>query len=69
MMVEFAESVVDPRANELLCVALEGKGAFRRFKSVLRRVGIEDEWYAFKHKALVNLAKEWCERNGLEYAE
>ena len=32
IMVSFAETVTDPRANELLCVALEGRGAFRRFK-------------------------------------
>ena len=67
MMVDFAETVSDPRKNELLCVALEGRGAFRRFKDTLPRVGLEEQWYAFKHKAYVEVAREWCEENNLEY--
>lgn len=34
-MVEFADSVTEPRLRELLEVALDGRGAFRRFKNVL----------------------------------
>jgi len=67
IMVEFAESVTEPRANELLCVALEGRGAFRRFKDTLHRVGLAEEWYAFKRKAYMEIAKRWCDDNGIEY--
>jgi len=49
IMVEFAEVISDPHKCEMLCVALEGKGAFRRFRDTLGRVGLKDEWYAFKH--------------------
>jgi len=52
---------------ELLCVALEGAGAFRRFKDTLYRVDLTDEWYAFKHKAYIEVAKRWCEENGINY--
>ena len=69
IMEDFAESITDTRANELLCVALDGKGAFRRFKDTLRRVDLEEAWYAFKRKAYVELAREWCEENGIEYVE
>ena len=69
IMADFAESVPDPRANELLSVALEGKGAFRRFKDTLHRVGLADEWYDFKHKAFVDIAREWCEENEIEYID
>ena len=68
-MVSFAANVADRRANELLRVALEGKGAFSRFRNTLYRVGLEKEWYAFKHKALVEIAREWCEDNGIPYEE
>ena len=34
-MVEFAETVADRRLREKLDVALDGRGAFRRFKDVL----------------------------------
>ena len=67
MMVEFVETVTDPHKNEILSVALEGKGAFRRFKDTLHRVNLIDEWYAFEHQAYVEIAREWCEENGIEY--
>ena len=69
IMVDFAETVSEPHKNELLCVALEGRGAFRRFKDTLHRVDLTDEWYAFKHKAYVETAREWCEENEIEYVD
>jgi aminoglycoside 6'-N-acetyltransferase I len=66
-MEDFADTVSDLRKNELLYVALEGRGAFRRFKDTLHRVGLSDEWYTFKHKAYVGIAREWCRENGIEY--
>ena len=69
IMVDFVDMVGDPSANELLSVALEGKGAFRRFKDTLHRVGLTGEWYAFKHKAYVEIVREWCEENGIAYME
>ncbi len=35
LMVEFAGSVSDPRLRDLLAVALDGRGAFGRFKRIL----------------------------------
>lgn len=67
MMTRFAEAVTDSRANELLCVALEGRGAFRRFKETLHRVGKAEEWYAFKREAYIDLAREWCDDNNIPY--
>ena len=67
MMTRFAEAVTDPRANELLCVALEGRGAFRRFKDTLHRIGKMDGWYAIKREAYIDLAREWCDDNGIPY--
>jgi len=67
IMSDFADSVTDERKNELLNVALEGRGAFRRFKDTLPRVDLEDEWYAFKREAFIRIAQEWCEVNGIKY--
>jgi len=69
IMEDFTDTVTDPRKNELLSVTLEGRGAFRRFKDTLRRVGLADEWYDFKHKAYVGIAREWCEENDIEYID
>jgi len=52
-MVEFAASVGDPRLRELLEVALDGRGAFRRFKDVLARWPQERaRWFAFHDECL-----------------
>ena len=67
IMVRFTETVTNPRINELLCVALEGRGAFRRFKDTLHRVGLVDEWFAFKRDAYIDIARVWCEENGIPY--
>lgn len=67
IMEDFIDIIADPRKNELLSVAIEGRGAFRRFKDTLHRVGMTDEWYAFKNKAYIELARAWCEDNDIEY--
>ena len=67
IMEDFVNTVSDPHKNELLCVALEGAGAFRRFKDTLYRVDLTNEWYAFKRKAYIEIAKWWCEKNGIKY--
>ena len=67
MMVDFAAGVTDPHTRELLSVALDGKGAFRRFRDVLDRTGLTDEWYAFRHDAYVIIVREWCEDHGIPY--
>lgn len=69
IMADFAATVTDPHANELLCVALEGRGAFRRFKDTLHRVGLLEQWYAYKHDAYVELAREWCEENEIPFED
>ncbi|MGI9952926.1 UPF0158 family protein [Moorellaceae bacterium AZ2] len=43
LMVKFAETVTDRRLRRLLSVALDGKGAFGRFKSVLAEYPAERE--------------------------
>jgi hypothetical protein len=37
----------EDRRDELLD-AIHGAGAFRSFRSTIRRLGIEDEWFAFQ---------------------
>ena len=54
-MVQFTRTIDDPRLRELLEVALDGRGAFRRFKDMLARWPKERErWFAFHDKCLRN---------------
>lgn len=67
MMVEFAETLRDPRAHKALSSILGGRGAFRHFKATVERLGYMEEWYAFRHNAYCRVAEEWCKENGIPY--
>ena len=59
-MVEFIATVKDERLVELLEVAINGKGAFRRFKDMLLNYPEERErWFQFKDGRIQERALEW----------
>jgi len=63
-MVDFVEEMVAPtdeNAADKLSIALEGKGAFRRFKDTLYRVDEkwQQSWYQFRDKQLKDAVEEW----------
>lgn len=59
-MAAFVETVEDQHLRELLEVAIEGKGAFRRFKDVLLRAPDERErWFRFEAQALRAAIECW----------
>ena len=66
IMKKFADERPDPLGSELLD-ALSGRGAFRMFRAVLKRVRIEDEWYRFRERAFVAIATEWLDEHGIAY--
>jgi hypothetical protein len=48
-------------------VAIQGKGAFRRFKDTLARSPSEEQrWYAFQEERLRARVREWLEEEELE---
>ncbi len=63
-MVAFVDEVVAPadeRAAEKLSMALNGKGAFHRFKDTLHRVDDQwlQAWYQWRNKRLKAALDEW----------
>jgi uncharacterized protein UPF0158 len=63
-MVNFVDEMVAPadeRAAEILSMALNGKGAFRRFKDALHRVNDQwpQAWYQWKQTQLEAAIDEW----------
>jgi hypothetical protein len=61
-MVDFIDTVDDERLVELLEVAIDGKGAFRRFKDVLLNYPDERErWFRFKDEKIEQRAMKWLE--------
>lgn len=66
-MVDFAEVISDDDVARRLARALQGKGAFRRFKDVLyeRYPELLPVWYAFRDARARRRAVEWLWENDL----
>ena len=59
-MERFIPMVEDPELRERLTRAIDGKGAFRRFKDVLMSYGPERErWFAFRSERLRVFMEAW----------
>lgn len=67
IMVDFCDSIENPALHNELRYAIRGSGAFRRFKDIIYRRGIEDQWYAFRFNALAAIAVRWLEEHGIPY--
>lgn len=66
----FTESVADENLKEKLFIALDGRGAFRRFKNVL--YGYPDDrkqWFAYREERIKEKLLEWCKAEGIECIE
>jgi hypothetical protein len=67
LMEEFIETVEDENLKEKLYIAIDGKGAFRRFKNMLLNYPVERErWFKFENEKMEEYAREWLESIGVE---
>ena len=70
--VDLMEDFVDTlssNAHDRLASVIQGKGAFRRFKDLVIKLGIDKQWYDFQADAYKRKAARWCEDNDIEYEE
>lgn len=64
-MAAFIDTVSDPGRADRLTIAIEGRGAFRRFKDVLHRwPGEAARWYAFSEDRQLGRAREFLAAEG-----
>ncbi|RLC34538.1 MAG: hypothetical protein DRH33_09205 [Candidatus Nealsonbacteria bacterium] len=67
LMVEFAEKVEDELLREKLSIALDGKGAFRRFKNVIADYpDYREKWFKFRDEKMNKKVIEWLNSIGIE---
>lgn len=67
LMCRFAEDVEDDRLGELLAVALDGKGAFGRFKRVLSGYPEEREaWFRMRDSVVESQVRDWLASLGID---
>ena len=65
-MSDFTAAVQHRRAAELLDRAIDGRGAFRRFKNALFEFPeVRDQWYRFRDARSRRRALDWLAENGL----
>ena len=69
IMERFVWNVPMGKAQSALENSIHGRWAFRRFRDALDKFGLTKEWYDFREMAYRRIAFEWCEMNGLEYAD
>ena len=67
MMRAFAESRPREDVKERLLTALQGAGAVTRFRHQVRHLLLKPAWEAFKQDYLMQVARDWCEENDVEY--
>jgi hypothetical protein len=67
IMEHFEQSLTATAASDELDAALHGRGAFRRFKDAVHRLGITEDWYRFRDAALEEIAIEFLEAHGITY--
>ena len=67
ILERFCDQVSDARVRDDLQRAIRGKGAFGRFKALAQRCGLLEAWYAYRDRALEEIAAGWLEANGIAY--
>ena len=67
IMQDFCSTIPDENTSELFLDMLHGSGAFRRFKDLVYRYGIENDWFAYKDQAYKKIVIAWLEKEGLVY--
>ncbi len=65
LVMRFAAERLDNHYDEIADI-FSRKGAYRRFKDFLRRVGALDSWYEYESEAQERALREWCAENGIE---
>ena len=67
LMVEFNETIEDDLLRDKLNIALDGKGAFRRFKNVIADYpDYREKWFTFRDEKINKKVIEWLNSMGIE---
>ena len=69
MIVRFIYSLDNIEHQNKLLYTIKGKGAFRRFKDALIMLDIRNEWFKFKEKELIEMARKILEENQIDFED
>jgi len=69
IMEDFCLSITDPQKRNRLLRAIQGKGAFRRFKNTIMDFGLAEQWYSYRSERYKEIAIDWCRDHDINFIE
>jgi Uncharacterised protein family (UPF0158) len=69
IMSDFCDSLDEGTVRDALYIAIEGSGAFRRFKDAIHTVDVADDWYKYRDARFKAIAIEWCQVHGFAFID
>jgi len=67
IMKAFSHAHADEGQREQLLEAISGRGAFRFFKSLVHRWGIQQQWYDYRDREIERIVADWLDVQGIPY--
>ncbi len=67
IMERFCLGVDDDTLREDLLDTIRGRGAFRRFKGMISRHGLEQAWWAYRDAAFEKIATDFLKMEGIPF--
>jgi hypothetical protein len=67
IMKAFSLAHADEGQREQLLEAISGRGAFRFFKSLVHRWGIQQQWYDYRNREIERIIADWLDAQGIAY--
>ena len=66
-MEKFVSTVSDPELQKRLLIAIDGKGAFKRFKhELINYPGVRERWYSYRSLHLRHYINGWLQKNQID---
>lgn len=67
IMKAFSLAHADEGQRDQLLEAISGRGAFRFFKSLVHRWGIQQQWYDYRDREIERIVADWLDVQGIAY--
>jgi hypothetical protein len=69
IMERFSLSIPNRKIGDVLLDKIRGSGAFRRFKDMIYRYGVEKDWFKFRDEAYKDIAIAWLQSHDFTYVD
>jgi hypothetical protein len=67
IMKAFSLAHADEDQREQLLEAISGRGAFRFFKNLVHRWGIQQQWYDYRNREIERIVADWLDAQEIAY--